>query len=189
MIKACLYMRCSTREQTIDSQRPIIEDYCLRNNLEIVKTYIDLGVSGTKDSRPELDKMLNDMRQKHFEVVVCFKLDRLGRSLKNLINLLGEFKNRGVRLVAVSDGLDTRNDNPMTKIFWQLLGMFGELERDFIVSRVRAGLEFAKKNGKQLGRPKDSKDRRARVKSGYFLRYHGKTKEERRLGPRKIVPL
>lgn len=186
MTKACVYMRCSTKEQDVGSQRVVIEDYCLRNQLKIYKTYIDHGISGTKDSRPELDKMLNDMRQKHFDVIVCYKLDRLGRSLKNLINLLGEFKNKGVRLISISDNLDTGNDSPMNKAFWQLLGVFGELEREIIVERVKAGLDRIKREGKQLGRPKGSKDQRQRSVSGYQLRYAGKTKDQRKLGPRTL---
>lgn len=185
MAKVAIYMRVSTKEQDIGSQRVAIDDYCSRNQLEVLESYADLGVSGTKDSRPELDRLLDDMRQRKFDVIVCFKLDRLARSLKNLINLLGEFKNKGIRLISVSDNLDTANDSPMNKAFWQLLGVFSELEREIIVERVRAGLDRVRKEGRRLGRPKGSRDRRQRAVAGYCLRYLNKDRDSRKLGPRK----
>jgi DNA invertase Pin-like site-specific DNA recombinase len=115
--------------------------------------------------------MLSDIRLGKFDTIICYKLDRLGRSLSNLIQLLQEFKNRGIRLISVQDGIDTKNDNPMSKAFWQLLGVFAELEREMIVSRVNDGLARARKNGKQLGRPFGSKDKKVRRKSGYHLRW------------------
>ena len=166
-----LYARVSTREQSIETQLMAIKDYCERNSLEIYKEYSDEGISGTKRSRPQLDALLSDMRDRRFEVVVCYKLDRLGRSLSNLLQLLQEFKNRGIRLISVTDGLDTANDNPMSRAFWQLLGVFAELEREMIVGRVKDGLDRARKNGKSLGRPQGSTDKKARRKSGYHLRW------------------
>jgi DNA invertase Pin-like site-specific DNA recombinase len=132
---------------------------------------VDEGESGSKSSRPELNNLLNDMRERKFDTVVCYKLDRLGRSLSNLLNLLQEFKNRGIRLISVVDGLDTNNDNPMSRAFWQLLGVFAELERGITVSRVNDGLYRAKMNGKKLGRPTGAKDKKRRRLSGYHVRW------------------
>ncbi len=171
-----VYARVSTKEQSVETQLMAIKDYCERNSLEVYKEYSDEGISGTKSSRPQLDALLHDMRARKFDTIVCYKLDRLGRSLSNLLQLLQEFKNRGIRLISVTDGLDTSNDNPMSRAFWQLLGVFAELEREIIVARVNDGLARAKKNGKQLGRPTGSRDKRARRKSGYHLRWKGAKK-------------
>lgn len=185
MVKVGVYMRVSTKEQDVGSQRVVIDEYCLRNQLDIYKVYSDHGVSGLKDSRPQLNDLLMDMRRNNFDAVVVYKLDRLGRSLKNLINLLGEFKNKGIRLISISDNLDTANDNPMNTAFFQLLAIFSELERSLICERVKCGLQRVRNEGRILGRPSGSKDKRKRSISGYLLRYHRKSKEERRLGTRR----
>ena len=185
MVKACIYLRVSTKEQDVGSQKVVIEDYCLKNQIEIYKTYSDHGISGTKESRPELDNLLKDMRQKKFDAVVIYKLDRLGRSLRHLIDVVAEFKNKGIRLVSISDNLDTANDNPMNRAFMQLLAVFSELERSILSERVKCGLQFARSEGRIGGRPVGSRDKRKRSISGYLLRYHDKSKEERRLGSRR----
>jgi DNA invertase Pin-like site-specific DNA recombinase len=173
-MKTALYGRISTKDQNVETQKLVMKEYCLKNNFETIGEYIDEGISGAQGSRPQLDLMLADMRQGKFDVILTYKLDRLGRSLKNLIDLLCEFKNRRVRLISIMDNLDTANDNPMTKAFWQLLGVFAELEREIIRSRVMSGLERAKAEGKILGRKFGSKDKKQRRKSGYYLRYVGK---------------
>src|ERR1700730_14682685 len=99
MNKTAIYLRVSTREQNVDTQRQAIIQYCKRNDFNIQKEYTDVGISGTKDSRPSLDKMLQDMRHGSFKTIIIFKLDRLGRSLRHLIDILGEFKNKGIRLI------------------------------------------------------------------------------------------
>lgn len=185
-MRVAAYARVSTLEQSLDTQVVCVREYCQRNSdLTIVKEYGDLGVSGNKDSRPQLDMMLKDMRAGLFEGIIVYKLDRLGRSLKHLIDLLSEFRNRKVRLTSVSDGLDTANDTPMSRAFWQLLGVFAELEREMIRERVLSGLARAKSEGRKLGRPKDAADKRKRSVSGYLLRYAGSTPEQRRLGKRE----
>jgi DNA invertase Pin-like site-specific DNA recombinase len=170
-MKTAIYARVSTKEQSVETQLLAIKNYCQRNDFTISEEYSDEGISGTKSSRPRLNAMLSDIRLGKFDTIICYKLDRLGRSLSNLIQLLQEFKNRGIRLISVQDGIDTKNDNPMSKAFWQLLGVFAELEREMIVSRVNDGLARARKNGKQLGRPFGSKDKKVRRKSGYHLRW------------------
>lgn len=170
-MKTALYGRVSTKDQNVETQKLVMKEYCLKNGFEIISEYTDEGISGAKGSRPQLDLMLSDMRQGKFDIILTYKLDRLGRSLKNLIDLLCEFKNRRVRLISIMDNLDTANDNPMTRAFWQLLGVFAELEREIIRSRVISGLERARAEGKQLGRRLGSKDKKIRRKSGYYLRY------------------
>jgi len=104
--------------------------------------------------------------------------------LTNLLDLLAEFRNRKVRLISISDGLDSETDNPMSRAFWRLLGVFAELESEIIRERVMSGLERAKASGKKLGRPAGSKDKGNRAVSGYHLRYAGRSKDLRRLGRR-----
>jgi DNA invertase Pin-like site-specific DNA recombinase len=179
-MKIGIYARVSTQMQNVSTQLVPLREFAARNGFEVFNEYVDEGVSGTKDSRPRLDSMLKDMREGEIEAVVIYKLDRLGRSLKHLIDLIGEFKNKKVRLISISDNLDTVNDNPMSRAFWQLLGVFAEFERELIRERVKAGLERAKSEGKTLGRKKGSKDKRKRSVSGYHLRYAGTSKEERK---------
>ena len=131
---------------------------CSRSNVGQYKIYADVA-SGATSSRPQLDTMLTDLRAGQIKTIIVYKLDRLGRSLTNLLDLLAEFRNRKIRLISVSDGLDTQTDNPMVRAFWRLLGVFAELEREIIWERVMSGLERAKAAGKKLGRPAGSKDK------------------------------
>ncbi len=179
-----LYGRVSTQGQNIDTQLRELKEYCNRSGIAQYKVYADVGISGTTASRPELDKMLADLRAGRVKTILVYKLDRLGRSLTNLLDLLAEFRNRKVRLISISDGLDTQTDNPMARAFWKLLGVFAELEREIIRERVISGLERARSLGKRLGRPAGSKDRGQRSVSGYLLRYAGSTKKQRKLGKR-----
>ena len=181
-----LYGRVSTMNQNIDTQLLEAKNYCQRNNIVEYKTYADIGVSGSTASRPQLDAMLTDLRAGRIKTIVIYKLDRLGRSLANLFDLLAEFRNRNVRLISVADGLDSQTDNPMSRAFWKLLGVFAELEREIIRERVISGLARARSQGRKLGRPAGSKDKGQRSVSGYHLRYAGRTKDQRKLGKRMV---
>lgn len=180
-----LYGRVSTFGQNIEGQIFSCREFCSKNGFDIAGEYFDVGISGVKNSRPKLDRMMKDMRKNKFRVIIVMKLDRLGRSLKHLLDLLQEFRNRKVRLISIMDGIDTAIDSPMSRAFWQLLGVFAELEREIIRERVIGGLERAKKHGKKLGRRKGSKDKRKRSVSGYHLRYAGQKKEKRKINRRK----
>jgi len=185
MIKVAIYLRVSTKEQTVTTQKQPVMDYCKHHKLQIYREYSDEGISGTKTSRPMFDLMLQDMRSGKFNMIVVYRLDRLGRSLRHMLDLLAELRNKKIQLVSVTDGLNTGDDSPMSRAFWQLLGVFAELEREIIVERVKAGLDRARREGVLLGRRRGSVDKIKRSTSGYHLRYAGKTKAERRLGPRK----
>jgi len=178
------YGRISTdnKTQDIETQKLATNNGCERMGIKIDEWFLDEGISGAKASRPGLDAMMAKIRAGEVDTVICYKLDRLGRSLKNLLDLLSELRNKQVRLISIMDGIDTANDNPMSRAFWQMLGVFAELEREMIVARVNDGLARARKEGKICGRPKGKKDANPRSKSGYYLRYAGKTKEERKLG-------
>ncbi len=169
IMKAALYLRVSTADQTTLNQELELKKYCELNQLEIYKVYKDEGVSGSKTSRPQLDLMLKDMRDKCFDVVVVWKFDRLGRSTAHLLQVLEELKNKGVRLVATSQNIDT--STPMGKFFFTILSGFAEMEREMIRERIKLGLARRKQQGNKLGRPKGSKDKSYRKKGGYYLRW------------------
>lgn len=169
-MRAGLYLRVSTVDQTTLNQEIELKKYCERENIEIHNIYKDEGVSGTKTSRPELDRMLQDMRNKCFEVIVVWKFDRLGRSTAHLLQVLEELKNKNVRLIATSQNIDT--STPMGKFFFTILSGFAEMEREMIRERIKLGLARRRAQGKPLGRQKGSKDKGYRKKSGYYLRWN-----------------
>jgi len=184
---AVAYDRHSTRLQDEAVRMKAIHDFATREGITLIEEYIDRGVSGKKASRPALDRMLIDMRNGKFKTIILYKLDRAGRSLANLLDLLQEFKNRKVRVISVVDGIDTDRDDPMSRAFVQMLGVFAELEAEIIKERVLEGQVYAWANGKQKGRPKGSKDKGQRSVSGYQLRYAGVKKDKRKLGKRNNV--
>ena len=168
-IRTALYIRVSTADQTTLNQEIALKEYCDRNDYEIVKIYREEGVSGSKTSRPQLDLMLQAIRRKEFDVVVVWKFDRLGRSTAHLLQVLEELKNKGVRLIATSQNIDT--NTPMGKFFFIILSGFAEMEREMIRERIKLGLARRKKQGKVMGRPKGSKDKKYRKKGGYYQRW------------------
>jgi len=168
-MKAAIYLRVSTLEQTTLNQELELKGYCERNQIEIYDIYKDEGVSGSKTSRPELDRLLQDIRNRCFDVVIVWKFDRLGRSTAHLLQVLEELKNKGIRLIATSQNIDTLT--PMGKFFFTILSGFAEMEREIIRERILLGLERRKKQGHKLGRPRGSKDKKYRKKSGYYNRW------------------
>lgn len=172
-MKVAIYLRVSTAEQTTLNQEIELLNYCKRENWEVYKIYKDEGISGSKTSRPQLDLMLQDIRNKLFDIVLVWKFDRLGRSTSHLLQVLEELKNKGVRLIATSQNIDT--NTPMGKFFFTILSGFAEMEREIIRERINLGLERRRKQGKSLGRPTGSKDKGYRKKGGYYLRYAKQT--------------
>jgi DNA invertase Pin-like site-specific DNA recombinase len=170
-MRAALYVRVSTADQTTLNQELELKEYCERNNIEVFQVYKDEGVSGAKTSRPALDNLLKDMRLRKFDTVIVWKYDRLGRSTLHLTNILSELDNKNIRLIAVTQNIDT--STAMGKFFYTIMSGIAELEREMIRERVNLGLKRAKAQGKKLGRPKGSKDKKVRRKSGYIARYAG----------------
>lgn len=168
-MKAGLYLRVSTEEQTTLNQELELKKYCEREGIEIYKIYKDEGISGAKTSRPALDLMLKDMRNKCFEVIIVWKFDRLGRSTAHLLQVLQELKNRKVRLIATSQNIDT--STAMGEFFFTILAGFSQMEREMIRERIKLGLARRKKQGKPVGRQKGSKDKSRRKRLGYFERW------------------
>ncbi len=171
--RIAVYIRISTidKGQTLEQQEKPLIDYCNNNNYDYVifKEY----ASGSKESRPELDKMMIRSRQKEFNGVLIFRLDRLGRSLKHLLQLIEEFRNNKIRFICLTQNIDT--DTPQGMLLLHILGSIAEFERQLIRERTKEKLEYLKSRGVKLGRPSGSKDKKLRRKSGYFLRW-SKTK-------------
>lgn len=167
-MKAGLYLRVSTADQTTFNQELELKKYCEYNNIEIFRIYKDEGVSGAKTSRPQLDLMLQDMRNRCFDCIVVWKFDRLGRSTKHLLQVLEELENKNIRLIATSQNIDT--STPMGKFFFTILSGFAEMEREIIRERIKLGLARRKAQGKPVGRQKGAKDKSKRKRLGYFQR-------------------
>jgi len=160
------YCRTSMTDQNTETQRLALKEFCQRMNYQIVDEYIDNGWSGKNQHRPQFERLLADVRTGKVKTVMVTKLDRVGRSLQHLITLFAEFKNRGIEFISITENINTQT--PEGKMFWQLLGVFAEYERELIVSRTKAGLARARAEGKQLGRPKGRKDSKPRQRKGYF---------------------
>src|SRR5258708_3648350 len=154
MKRAVLYLRVSTLDQTTANQERELREVASRIGCEIVKVYKDHGISGAKgrDKRPAFDALCRDATQRRFDLVMAWSVDRLGRSLQDLIGFLSELHALGIDLFLHQQGLDTTT--PSGKAMFQMLGVFAEFERAMIQERVRAGLARARSEGKQLGRPK-----------------------------------
>jgi DNA invertase Pin-like site-specific DNA recombinase len=134
-------------------RREIVKSAAHRLGLgwEIYGEYVDSGVSGSKESRPELNRLMADVHLRRFDVVLCWKVDRFGRSLKHLVNALADLDSYGVAFVSLRDNLDL--STPSGRLMFQIIGAMAEFERSLIQERVRAGLRNAKLKGKKLGRP------------------------------------
>lgn len=169
-MKVALYCRVSTQDQSIDQQESILIERCNRENWEY-KTFKE-KISGAKESRTELDKLMQGVRNKEYKAVMVAKLDRLGRSLKHLIQLIEEFNNKDIQFICLSPEIDTKT--AQGRFFFQIIGAVAELERELIRERTKARLDYLKAKGKKLGRPKGSKDKKVRRKSGYYNRWLNK---------------
>jgi DNA invertase Pin-like site-specific DNA recombinase len=119
---------------------------------QIVGEYVDAGVSGAKDSRPELNRLMADAKRRRFDVVLVWKLDRFGRSLRHLVNALAEFESLGIAFVSLSDNLDLSTASG--RLMFNIIGAMAEFERELIRERVRAGMKNARAKGTRIGRPR-----------------------------------
>src|SRR5271156_6163588 len=152
MKRIAIYLRVSTSKQETSNQRRELEAVAKRSGWEIVKVYEDAGISGAKgrDGRPGLDAMLKAVNAKEFDMVATWSVDRLGRSLTDLLSILQCLRDKGVDLFLHQQGLDT--STTAGKAMFQMLGVFAEFERGIIRERVNAGLARAKAKGTKLGR-------------------------------------
>src|SRR6516225_6687941 len=152
-MRAAIYARVSTLDQEPENQLQELRRYVVARGWTAVE-YVDRGVSGAKDRRPALDQLLIDAKRRRFDVLVCWRLDRLGRSLKHLITLLDELRVLGVAFVSLAEGIDATT--PAGKLQMHILGAIAEFERERIRERVLAGLQRARTQGRRLGRPRAS---------------------------------
>ena len=152
--RAAIYARVSTSDkgQSPEMQLRELREYCERRGWQIAGEYIDVGISGAKDRRPELDRMMADGHKRRFDVVAVWKFDRFARSVSHLLRALDTFRVLGIEFVSLSESLDTAT--PAGRMVFTVLGAVAELERSLIAERVRAGLRNARAKGKQLGRPR-----------------------------------
>jgi len=156
--RVAIYARVSTPEgkgQSPEMQLLELREYCERRGWTIAGEYVD-RMTGTKDRRPELDRLTADAHKRRFDVVIVWKFDRFARSVSHLLRALETFKALGIDFVSYSEQMDT--STPAGKMVFTVLGAVAELERSLIVERVRAGLRNARAKGKHLGRPRANID-------------------------------
>ena len=151
--QVALYLRVSTTEQTVENQQRELEAVAQRHDWSVVATFSDARISGTKgrDKRPGYDRLCRGIARREFDLVAAWSVDRLGRSLQELVEFLGELHGKGVDLYLHQQGIDT--STPAGKAMFQMMGVFAEFERAMIVERVKSGLSRARAQGKRLGRP------------------------------------
>jgi DNA invertase Pin-like site-specific DNA recombinase len=150
-MKAAIYARVSTIDQTCENQLLELRQYCKARGWSIWAEFIDNGVSGSKDRRPALDDLLAHARRRRFDVLVCWRLDRLGRSLRHLVTLLGDLHDLGIGFISLGEGIDL--GTPAGRLQLHILAALAEFERSRIQERVRAGLARVRSEGRRLGRP------------------------------------
>ena len=146
-----IYARVSTDRQSTESQLNALREYAGKRAWAISKEYIDEGYTGSNTKRPAFTAMMADAKKRKFDVLLVYKLDRLSRSLKDLIMTLDDLKSIGIDFISYDNGLDTTT--PTGRLIFNVVGAVAEFEKDIIRERVRAGLENAKRKGKRLGRP------------------------------------
>lgn len=170
-MRAALYLRVSTTDQDTARQERELRAVALARGWEVVETYADNGISGSKgrEKRPDFDRLHQDATRRRFDIVMAWSVDRLGRSLKDLIAFLQEMHAAGVELFLHQQALDTTT--PGGKAMFQMLGVFAEFERSMIAERVRSGMRKAKANGTKsglpIGRPRTPEALKQRIKDTY----------------------
>ena len=151
--RVALYARVSTLNgQDPEMQLSELREYASRRGWEITSEYVDHGVSGSKESRPQLNQLMTDAHRRKFDALLVWKIDRFGRSLKHLVNALADLCAYGVAFVSFRDNLDL--STPSGRLMFQIIGAMAEFERSLIQERVKAGLRNARAKGKRFGRPR-----------------------------------
>jgi DNA invertase Pin-like site-specific DNA recombinase len=156
-MKIAIYARVSNKDQSCELQVRDLRAYCGARGFDLVGEYVDVGQSGVKDSRPELDKLMNDARKRQFDVIVVWRFDRFARSTKHLLTALEEFRALGIQFISYQENVDT--STPLGQALFTIVSAVAQLERELIRERVSAGIRNARANGKKLGRPKTLVDR------------------------------
>ena len=154
--RVVIYGRVSTEGQSVDMQLVELREYVARRGWTLVEEYVD-HISGAKELRPSLVRLMDDARQRKFDILLVWKIDRLARSLRHLVNTLAELDDLAVAFVSFKDSLDLSSASG--RLTMQLLGAMAEFERSLIQERVRAGIRNARNKGRTLGRPRLDLDR------------------------------
>jgi DNA invertase Pin-like site-specific DNA recombinase len=152
-MRPAIYARISTSNhgQDIGVQTRELREYCQRRGWTIAGEYIDAGVSGAKERRPQLDRLIADCRRRRVDAVIVYRYDRFARSLRQLVNALEEFRSLGIDFISLHEGVDT--STPNGRLVFGIFATIAEFERELIRDRVRSGIAAAKAKGKRLGRP------------------------------------
>jgi DNA invertase Pin-like site-specific DNA recombinase len=174
LVRVAIYARVSTSNNGQDPkmQTRELREYCKHRGWKVSGEYVDEGISGAKDDRPELNKLMHDAHRRRFDTVVVWKFDRFARSVSHLLRALENFKALGIEFVSFSEQMDT--STPAGKMVFTVLGAVAELERSLIAERVKAGLRNARAKGKRLGRPRVAVD----AVTVASLRAHGRSWRE-----------
>jgi len=170
-MKVAIYVRVSKEDQHPENQIIELTEFAENRGFEIFHTYVD-KISGSKDSRPGLSELMIDARSKCFDAVIVWKLDRLGRSLQHLIQIIQEWRNLDIDFICKTEPIDTTSASG--ELIFHIFGAIAQFERKLITERINLGLERARKEGKHIGRPKGKKDSKQRRKSGYYQRWSKK---------------
>jgi DNA invertase Pin-like site-specific DNA recombinase len=157
MKRAAIYARVSTHNgQNPEMQLNEVCAYCERRQWEVAGEYVDTGISGSKEHRPALDRLVADCRKRRVDAVVVYRYDRFARSVRQLVNALEEFRSLGIDFVSLHEGVDT--STPNGRLVFGIFASIAEFERELIRDRVRSGLAAARAKGKKLGRPQVTVD-------------------------------
>jgi len=152
-----IYARVSTKDQSCELQVRDLRTYCAARGFDLVREYVDVGQSGAKDSRPELNKLMDDARKRQFDAIVVWRFDRFARSTKHLLLALEEFRSLGIQFISYQENIDT--SSALGQALFTIVSAVAQLERELIRERVSAGIRNARAIGKKLGRPKTLVDR------------------------------
>src|SRR5436189_2002153 len=162
MKRVACYLRVSTTEQTVENQRNDLRIYCKARGWDDVIEYSDTGISGTRERRPALGRLMSEVKSRRVDVVVVAAFDRFGRSVRHLVETLELFRHLGVEFISLREQIDT--GSPLGQAVFTIIAAIAQLERSLIVERVKAGLRRAKAEGKRLGRqPLQVDERQLRI--------------------------
>src|SRR5208283_3854669 len=152
--RVAIYGRVSTTNhgQDVNVQTRELGQFATARGWHLVDSYLDVGISGSKDRRPELDRLMADAHRRRFDVVLVYRYDRFARSLRHLVNALEEFRALGIEFVSIHEGVDTTTPNG--RLIFGIFASIAEFERELIRDRVKSGLRNAIRQGKTLGRPR-----------------------------------
>ena len=151
-MRAAIYARVSTKDQNCELQLRDLKAFCTARGFNLVREFVDVGESGAKDSRPQLNELMAAARKRQIDAVLVWRFDRFARSTKHLLLALEEFRSLNIQFISYSENIDT--SSPLGQALFTIVAAVAQLERDLIRERVSAGIRNARANGKQFGRPR-----------------------------------